>query len=95
MSDVGNNQKTDLNDVMLAMDVVDTLRHAEAVLARELGREDQDRELVEKVKKIYASQGIEVSEAVVAEGVAALREERFVYRPPAPGFQHWLAKLYV
>lgn len=95
MREAAKNEKTDLNDVMLAMDVVDTLRHEEAVLERELGRDDRDHELVEKVKKIYASQGIAVSEAVVAEGVAALREERFAYRPPAPGLQHWLAKLYV
>jgi hypothetical protein len=95
MSDAVKNEKTDLNDVMLAMDVVDTLRHEESVLERELGRDDRDRELVQKIRKIYASQGIAVSEAVVAEGVAALREERFVYRPPVPGFQHWLAKPYV
>ncbi|MGD8252265.1 MAG: DUF6384 family protein [Desulfobacterales bacterium] len=95
MGDGDQKEKTDLNDVMLAMDVVDTLRHEASVLDRELGREDRDRALAEKIKNIYASQGIDVSDAVVAEGVAALREERFVYRPPAPGFQHWLAKLYV
>jgi hypothetical protein len=95
MRDSPGSETTDLSDVLLAMDVVDTLRHEEVVLQRELGRDERDVELVEKVKKMYAAQGIEVSDAVVAEGVAALREERFVYRPPEPGFQHRLAKLYV
>lgn len=95
MSDDATDKNSDLSDVMLAMDVVDTLRHEQAVLERELGRDEHDRKLMEKVRRIYASQGIEVTESTIAEGVAALREERFAYRPPAPGLQHWLARLYV
>ena len=68
---------------MLAMDVVDTLRHKELVLARELTAEDRDAKLLEQLREIYTSQGIVVTDEVLAQGVTALREERFVYPQPA------------
>jgi len=80
---------------MLAMDVVDTLRHRENLVARELNEEDRDRQLIERLREIYASQGIEVTDQVLAEGVKALKEQRFVYTPPESSFQVTLAKLYV
>src|SRR5690606_24085573 len=39
--------------------------------------------------------GIEVSEAAIAEGVQALKKDRFAYRPRAHGFARRLALLYV
>lgn len=87
--------KVELDEVMLAMDVVDTLRHQESVLERELGTEDHDRVLIAKVRDIYAGQGIPVTDDVIAEGVKALREKRFAYRPPQKSFQLSLARLYV
>ena len=95
MSDTDQSQKIELNEVMLAMDVVDTLRHQQSVVDRELGAEDHDRALIEKVRNIYAGQGLTVSDDVIAEGVKALREERFTYRPPKKSFQLTLARLYV
>jgi len=84
-----------LDEVMLAMDVVDTLRHRERLIERELGAEDRERQLKERLREIYASQGIDVSDAVIEQGVRALRENRFVYRPPEPGLRRSLAVLYV
>jgi len=84
-----------LDEVMLAMDVVDTLRHRELLIERELGAEDRERQLKERLREIYRSQGIEVSDAVIEQGVRALRENRFVYRPPEPGLRRSLAVLYV
>jgi hypothetical protein len=75
--------------------VVDTLRHQRSVVDRELGGDDHDRALIEKVRLIYAGQGLAVSGDVIAEGVRALREERFKYRPPQKRFQLTLARLYV
>ena len=95
MGDTENTQKIELNEVMLAMDVVDTLRHQQSVVDRALGAEDHDRALIEKVRKIYAGQGLSVSDEVIAEGVKALREERFSYSPPERSFQLTLAHLYV
>jgi len=80
---------------MLAMDVVDTLRHREHLVARELNEEERDRQLIERLREIYSSQGIEVTDAILEEGVRALKEQRFVYTPPKPGFSVTLAKLYV
>ncbi|MDD2318088.1 MAG: DUF6384 family protein [Desulfobacterales bacterium] len=95
MNDNEQTRKTDLNEVMLAMDVVDTLRHQQSLVDRELGAEDHDRALIEKVRDIYAGQGLAVSDDIIAEGVKALREERFTYRPPKDSFQLTLARLYV
>lgn len=90
-----HNAARPLDDVMLAMDVVDTLRHQELLVERELNTEDRDRKMIERLRGIYASQGIEVPDHVLEEGVSALKEDRFVYDPPEPGWQTRLARLYV
>ena len=84
-----------LDDVMLAMDVVDTLRHQQLLVERELNTEDRDQKMLTRLREIYASQGIEVPDHVLQEGVKALKEDRFVYEPPESGFETWLAKIYV
>jgi hypothetical protein len=84
-----------LDDVMLAMDVVDTLRHNRRLVERELGSESRDAELLERLREIYAAQGIEVPDRVLQEGVDALHQQRFAYGPPPPGFTAVLARLYV
>lgn len=79
-----------LDDVMLAMDVVDTLRHREALIAQELAEPERDEQLLERLRQIYASQGIEVTDQVLKEGIAALKEDRFVYEaPPRSGATRW------
>lgn len=95
MTDKEKTEKIELDEVMLAMDVVDTLRHEHQWVERELASEERDRALFEKVKRMYASQGLDVTDKIIAEGVAALREERFVYQPPPPGGTLWLARIYV
>jgi hypothetical protein len=84
-----------LDEVMLAMDVVDTLRHHDELVARELEGDARETDLVEKLRKIYRDQGIEVSDPVLKEGVKALAESRFAYTPPKPGFSTNLARFYV
>lgn len=84
-----------LDDVMLAMDVVDTLRHADRLVERELGAEQREADLKNRLREIYRSQGIEVRDEVLSEGVAALREERFVYHPAVPGVSRSLALAWV
>ena len=84
-----------LDDVMLAMDVVDTLRHQQLLVERELNTEQRDLRMIERLRSIYASQGIDVPDHVLEEGVAALKEDRFVYDPPQAGFKTWLATVYV
>ncbi len=84
-----------LDHVMLAMDVVDTLRHRQVLVERELGSEAREEALLERLRQLYAAQGIVVPDHVLAEGVAALREDRFAYRPPPPGWGTLLARAYV
>ncbi|MGE0825677.1 MAG: DUF6384 family protein [Candidatus Binatia bacterium] len=95
MNEQTQSQTVPLDDLMLAMDVVDTLRHRESLVERELRADAREQDLIEKVKAIYAGQGIEVSDEIVAEGVKALREERFSYTPPAPGFKTRVAYWYI
>jgi Family of unknown function (DUF6384) len=83
-----------LDDTMLAMDVVDTLRHAERLVERELSGDDRRDALRRRLKEIYAGQGIEVPDRIIDQGVAALEENRFVYRPTAPSLSRGLARLY-
>ena len=84
-----------LSDVMLAMDVVDTLRHRQSLVDRALDADAQEQALVEKVKAIYASQGIAVTDEIITEGVRALKERRFAYTPAPPGFKTRLFHLYI
>ena len=84
-----------LDEVMLAMDVVDTLRRRERLVSRELDEEGRGQDLKERLRKIYHAQGIEVPDHILEEGVAALREDRFVYKPPTAGTGVKLARLYV
>ncbi|MEO6013565.1 MAG: DUF6384 family protein [Devosia sp.] len=84
-----------LSDVMLAMDVVDTLRHNQDLVARELNGEARETQLIEKLRALYHQQGIEVTDAILKEGVAALSESRFAYSPPKPGLGVAMARAYV
>jgi hypothetical protein len=81
--------------VMLAMDVVDTLRHEEMLVTRELDEGRREAELTERLRSIYKSQGIEVSDEVIRQGVAAIKEDRFAYTPPRPGLGVTLAKVWI
>jgi hypothetical protein len=84
-----------LDDLMLAMDVVDTLRHEERLVARELNEFAREAELVERLRSIYASQGLDVPDRIIHEGVKALKESRFVYTPPPPSFARRMAYAWV
>ncbi len=79
----------------MAMDVVDTLRHQKLLVDRELHSGEREQKLIERLRKLYASQGIEVPDSILAEGVKALEEDRFTYKPPAEGIQTSLARIYI
>ncbi len=84
-----------LDDVMLAMDVVDTLRHRERLVERELNENLREEHLVERLRELYKSQGIAVPDRIIEEGVKGLSESRFVYTPPKPGLPRTLALIWV
>ena len=95
MNQVLVKEQAPLDELMLAMDVVDTLRHKELMLAREVEADDREQRLLERLREIYTGQGIVVSDDVLKQGVAALQEERFHYAGPSPSFSRSLANLYV
>jgi hypothetical protein len=84
-----------LDELMLAMDVVDTIRHRELLVARELAQGDRDEALKVRLREIYRGQGLEVSDAAIEQGIKALKDSRFVYVPPAPGVGRSLAMAWV
>jgi hypothetical protein len=84
-----------LDEVMLAMDVVDTLRHQDNLVARELDEGRRETELIERLRSIYRTQGIDVPDEVIRQGVSAIKENRFVYTPPPPGLGVTLAKVWI
>jgi hypothetical protein len=75
-----------LDEVMLAMDVVDTLRHETKLLERDLTNEDREQQLIERLREIYHAQGIEVPDSILREGVQALDDHRFSYVPQKKSF---------
>lgn len=95
MSDATAKPAAPLDEVMLAMDVVDTLRHRQDLAIRELDGAAREAQLIERLRDIYHQQGIEVPDHILKEGVSALAESRFSYVPPAPGLGTSLARLYV
>jgi hypothetical protein len=80
---------------MLAMDVVDTLRHQQDLVDRELNGEARAQALIERLRTLYREQGITVSDDVLKAGVKALGEKRFSYSPVPPGLMRALALFYV
>ena len=84
-----------LDDMMLAMDVVDTLRHRERLVAKELGQDERDEALKARLRQIYESQGLAVSDRILDQGIQALRESRFAYAPPRWSFGVFLAHLWI
>lgn len=92
---VAGYKKPPLDDLMLAMDVVDTLRRRERLLKKELNETGREEDLKDRLRRIYAQQGIEVPDHVIEQGVKALKEDRFTYKPPSKTLATRLAHIYV
>lgn len=83
-----------LDEVMMAMDVVDTLRHREDLVRRELDEAGREAELIARLREIYREQGIEVPDRVLKQGVEALKQSRFVYTPPPSSLKRTLLEIW-
>ena len=83
-----------LDDIMIAMDVVDTVRHRDDLVRRELDDTGREAELIERLREIYRQQGIEVPDRVLADGVKALKDSRFTYAPPPAGWKRTLLEMW-
>ena len=86
---------TPLEDLMVAMDVVDTIRHRQLIVDRELDTQGRRERLIDRLRDIYTAQGIDLSDAALEAGVDALEKERFGYTPTSGGLSVALARFYV
>jgi len=84
-----------LDDMMLAMDVIDTLRHQEDAAQRVIDQDKRDEQLKARLRSIYADQGIPVPDYILQQGIETLRQDQFVYRPTPFGLSRLLALLWV
>jgi len=84
-----------LDEMMLAMDVIDTLRHQEDAVQRAVDQDKRDEELKARLRSIYADQGIPVPEHILQQGIETLRQDQFVYRPTPFGLSRLLALIWV
>lgn len=91
----GATQDAPLEDLMVAMDVVDTIRHRHLIVERELDAAGRRERLIERLREIYSAQGLDVSDAALEAGVDALEKERFAYQGTPGSFSASLAKIYV
>lgn len=58
---------------MIAMDVVDTLRHDQLIVERELNEDERKAKLIERLREIYSAQGIDWTASIAASAVAFLQ----------------------
>ncbi|MEO0816268.1 MAG: DUF6384 family protein [Pseudomonadota bacterium] len=84
-----------LDEVLVAMDVVDTLRHRDQIFLREIDKVGREDDLVGRLQEIYVAQGMDVPEDTIREGVRAMAEKRFEHSPAKPGFLRRLAIIYI
>jgi hypothetical protein len=83
------------NDLIVASDIVDTIRNDERLIDHELGSEDRQKALKARLKDMYKAQGMEVSDAVIEEAVQRKDAERFVFKPMGAGFGRFMWTSYV
>lgn len=84
-----------LDELMLAMDVVDTLRHQEGLVEKALSEDSRDATLKERLRSLYEGQGLKVSDRILDDGIRALKESRFTYDPAPPSFARTMALFWV
>ncbi|MGE3646052.1 MAG: DUF6384 family protein [Beijerinckiaceae bacterium] len=84
-----------LDDLMMAMDIVDELRHQDQLVEKELSEADRDAAFKKRLREIYESQGLEVNDRMLEEGIKALKEARFTYRRKGTAMQRFWAGLWV
>lgn len=84
-----------LDELMLAMDVVDTLRHQEGLVDKVLSEDSRDATLKERLRSLYEGQGLKVSDRILDDGIRALKESRFTYDPAPPSFARTMALFWV
>lgn len=82
-------------DVLASMAEVDRLKSREELLAAEADLPARVAAVTAKLKEVYARQGVEVSDDVIARGVEQFFSQRLVFQPPPPSLAASLAGLWI
>lgn len=93
--DDGTVQKVKIDDLMIAMDAVDTLRHETSLLEAELFSDERKTSLKVRLRQYYAEQGIEVTDEILEKAVEDMDKNRFVHTPLKAGLASTLAHMWV
>jgi len=92
---VTTTEKPGFDELMLAMDAVDTIRHETSAMEAELSGDERRDVLKARLREYYAGQGIEVPDEVLEEAVEGVGRDRFVFKPLEPGLARTLATAWV
>jgi hypothetical protein len=76
-----NKAELGLEETLLTMDIVDSLRHEQAWLDGHAGIEEKMSAMKDKLSRIYQQQGITVTDEILEAGVKAKLDNRFVHAP--------------
>ncbi len=87
--------KSQIDPKILTMDVVDLLRKERELTGHDLTETMSEDELSLHLQSIYEAQGIDIIDDVVIDGIAAYKDQRYVYQPPRKGLSRKLALLYI
>jgi hypothetical protein len=84
-----------MEDVLMAADTVDTIRHEMAIQETEILSDDRRSALKAKLRQWYESQGMLVSDEIINRAVEDMDKNRYVHEPLAPGFSRLLARMWI
>lgn len=90
-----NIEKTNIDELMLAMDAVDTLRHEKSLVDIELTSDERKLALIQRLRTYYLDQGIAVSDETLETAVSNMDKNRLVHEPLKPGMARTVAHLWV
>ena len=80
---------------MRVMDVVDTVRDIQHDVNRVLGEEDNEKALVAQLRAIYESQGRDVDDSTIRQGLELYKSGRYEFEAPQEDLGLKLANLYI
>jgi len=95
MSAIAVKNTPSMEDVLMAADTVDTIRHEMAIQETEILSDDRRSALKAKLRQWYESQGTIVSDEIINRAVEDMDKNRYVHEPLAPGFSRLLARMWI
>lgn len=85
-----------LREQMGAMALIDEMRHQQRIVQEHLDLPKRREEVARRIREYYRSQNIEVSDALVEQGVRSYFEKRLMYEASPPGaLPGLLARIYI